>query len=218
MSYILNGEYWQMSDPTSIPNLLIGHIVMTVVAIVLGLAIAFPIALVVVRYKRFYLPVTSAAGIIYTFPSLAFMALLIPFTGLSPATVLVPLVLYTQVVLIRNIVAAIHAVDPALLEVGRAMGMSGTQLLLRVTLPLALPVIVAGVRVATVTTIGIASIAPLFGVENLGYLIFQGINFSYGEQVMAGVILVSLLAIGADLTLLGVQSILSRGRQIATVA
>jgi len=218
MSYILNGEYWQMSDPTSIPNLLIGHIVMTVVAIVLGLAIAFPIALVVVRYKRFYLPVTSAAGIIYTFPSLAFMALLIPFTGLSPATVLVPLVLYTQVVLIRNIVAAIHAVDPALLEVGRAMGMSGTQLLLRVTLPLALPVIVAGVRVATVTTIGIASIAPLFGVENLGYLIFQGINFSYGEQVMAGVILVSLLAIGADLTLLGVQSILSRGRQIAAVA
>jgi osmoprotectant transport system permease protein len=218
MNYILNSAYWNLSDPTSIPNLFIGHVAITLVSVVLGFIIAFAISLVVMRYARAYVPTTTIAGIIYTLPSLAFMAFLIPFTGLSPATVIIPLVLYTQIVLIRNIVAAIRAVDPALIEVGRAMGMNTTQLQLRVMLPLALPVIVAGLRVATVTTIGIASIAPLFGVEDLGYLIFQGINFSYSDQVLAGVILVSALAVGVDLLLLGLQALLSKGRSLPSAA
>ena len=218
MPYILNGYNWDLTDPMSIPNLLFDHVILTVESMVIALLIAVPLALLAVRYTRVYLPAVTGAGIIYTLPSLAFMALLIPITHLTPLTVIIPLVLYAQVVLIRNIVAAVRAVDPGLVEVGQAMGMNGWQLQTRVVLPLALPVIVAGLRVATVTTIGIATIAPLFGFPDLGTLIFQGFNFSYNDQILAGVILVSAFAIVADLALLGLQRWLGRGRQIVPAA
>jgi osmoprotectant transport system permease protein len=212
MDYIFDGSHWELSRETSIPHLLIDHLSITAISMILALVIAFPIALLAARYGKLYFPSITIAGLIYTIPSLAFMALLIPLTGLSRTTVIIPLILYAQVVLIRNIVAALKGVDPTLIEIGRAMGMTSRQVLLRVTLPLALPVIVAGIRVATVTTIGIATIAPLFGTQNLGYLIFQGFNTSYDDQVLAGVILVSVLAIIADLALLVAQKLLSRGR------
>lgn len=218
MHYILDGYNWDLSDPMSIPNLLFQHLIITVESIAIALVIAVPIALLAARYTRIYVPAVTTANILYTLPSLAFMALLIPFTHLNPPTVIIPLVLYAQIVLIRNIVAAVRAVDPGLVEVGRAMGMSSWQLQLRVVLPLALPVIVAGLRVATVTTIGIAAIGPLFGVPDLGTLIFQGENFSYNDQIIAGVILISALAIVADLLLLGLQRWLGRGREIVPAA
>ncbi len=216
MDYILDGRRWDLSRETAIPHLLVDHLVITAISMLLALLVAFPIPLLAVRYTRVYLPSVTIAGLIYTIPSLAFMAMLIPVTGLSRTTVIIPLILYAQVVLIRNIVAGIRGVDPALVEIGQAMGMTGRQVLLRVTLPLALPVIVAGVRVATVTTIGIATIAPLFGTQDLGYLIFQGFNTSYNDQVLAGVILVSVLAIVVDLLLLAVQHLLSRGRSVSS--
>ncbi|MDI3340625.1 MAG: ABC transporter permease [Sphaerobacter sp.] len=215
MQYLLDTRHWILGEPTSITSLLVAHLRITAISVLIGLAVAFPLALVAVRHTRTYLPLITVAGILYTLPSLAFMALLIPFTGLTATTVVIPLVLYAQVVLIRNIVAAIQAIDPWVVEVGYAMGMTTRQVQWRVVLPLALPVIVAGVRVATVTTIGIATIAPLFGVPSLGYLIFQGFNTSYADQVMAGVILVSALAILTDLALLGVQRLLSRGRRVS---
>ncbi len=218
MSYILDASHWKWTDQNSIGRLLLDHLGLTGLSMLIALAIAFPLALAAARYPRIYLPVITAAGILYTLPSLAFMAALIPLTGLSVKTVVIPLVLYAQVVLIRNIVAAIHAVDPGLVEVGRAMGMNSRQLQRYVVLPLALPVIVAGLRVATVTTIGIATIAPLFGVADLGYLIFQGFNTSYAEQVLAGVIVVSVLAVAVDLLLLLVQRSLDRGQRAATAA
>lgn len=212
MQYLLDGANWDPTDPSGIPYLLGQHILITVVSVVIGLAIALPISLLLVRYTRFYPTAITVASIIYTLPSLAFMAFLIPFTQLTPATVIIPLVLYTQVVLIRNIVAAIRSVDPNLVEVGRAMGMNAVQTQLRVVLPLAAPIIIAGLRVTTVTTIGIASIGPLFGVPNLGYLITQGLALSYNDQILAGAIMLTLLALGADLLLLGVQSLINRGR------
>jgi osmoprotectant transport system permease protein len=214
----LNGSHWSLSDPQSIPNLLFAHLTITLVSVGIGLVIAFPVAVLLVRFGRLRTPVFGTATFFYTIPSLAFVAFLIPFTGLSSATMIIPLVLYTQIVLIRNIVAAIQAVDPALVEVGRAMGMNRTQVLRRVVLPLALPVVVAGLRVAMVTTIGIASIAPLVGVADLGTLIFQGFNFSYTDEVVAGAILITALAIAADLLLLGLQAALGRGRDIAYAA
>jgi len=216
VNYILTSRYWELADPTSIPHLLVDHLVITLISVAIGLAIAFPIALIAVRHNWIFLGSITLAGILYTIPSLAFMALLIPATGLSRTTVVIPLVLYCQVVLIRNIVAGIRGVDPELIELGQAMGMTSAQVLWRVTLPLSLPVIIAGIRIATVTTIGIATIAPLFGTQDLGYLIFQGFNTSYNEQVLAGVILVSVLAVVADLALLGLQRLLSRGRRIET--
>ncbi len=218
MGYIFDASHWDLTDPASIPNLLLQHLSITAVSMLIGLAIAFPLALLIARYERLYLPIIGAAGIIYTLPSLALLALLIPFTGLSATTIIIPLVAYAQVVLIRNIVAGMRGVDPTLVEVGRAMGMSGTQVLRHVVLPLALPVIIAGIRVATVTTIGIATLAPLVGVPNLGTLIFDGIfTAPWPDEVLAGAILVSTLAIAADLLLLGVQRALSRGRELAAL-
>ncbi|MGZ3675313.1 MAG: ABC transporter permease [Ktedonobacterales bacterium] len=211
MSYILDPTSWDITDPESIPNLLFAHLSITGISLLLGLIIAFPIALLVVRYQRLYLPVITGAGIIYTIPSLALLALLVPFTGLNAPTIIIPLVLYAQIVLIRNIVAAIRAVDPQLVEVGRAMGMNQTQLLLRVVLPLALPVIVAGIRIAAVTTIGIATLAPLIGVQDLGTIIFRGLDFASVTLESAGVILICTLAIGVDLLLLALQTALSGG-------
>ncbi|MGZ3665462.1 MAG: ABC transporter permease [Ktedonobacterales bacterium] len=211
MSYILDPTSWDITDPESIPNLLFAHLSITGISLLLGLIIAFPIALLVVRYQRLYLPVITGAGIIYTSPSLALLALLVPFTGLNAPTIIIPLVLYAQIVLIRNIVAAIRAVDPQLVEVGRAMGMNQTQLLLRVVLPLALPVIVAGIRIAAVTTIGIATLAPLIGVQDLGTIIFRGLDFASVTLESAGVILICTLAIGVDLLLLALQTALSGG-------
>ncbi len=215
MSYILNGYNWDLSDPQSIPNLFFAHLYITVISVVLGVIIAFPIALLVMRFKRLYLPVVTAAGIIYTLPSIALFVLLIPVTGLNPPTVIIPLVAYTQIVLIRNIIAAIRAVDPALIDVGRAMGMNGVQLQLRVVLPLALPVIVAGLRVVTVTTIGIATLSFVIGVPTLGLLIFNGFTFAYPDEAIGGAILVTAFAVSVDLLLLALQRLLSRGQQVA---
>ncbi|MBF6590668.1 MAG: ABC transporter permease [Ktedonobacterales bacterium] len=218
MSYIFDGANWDLTDPGSIPHLLFAHLDITIISMAIALLIAFPIGLLVARYKRLYIPVLSTAGILYTIPSLAALAFLVPFTKLTQATIIIPLVAYAQVVLIRNIVAAIRAVDPALVEVGRAMGMNTWQVQRRVVLPLALPVIIAGLRVTTVTTIGIATLAPLVGVDDFGTLVFQGFNFARSDLIAAGTILVSALAISADLLLLGAQAFFSRGRQIAAVA
>ncbi len=215
MSYLLNPANWDVTDYQSIPSLLFDHLYITGVSLALALAIALPLALLISRFRKLYLPIVTTAGIVYTLPSLAVVAILVPFTGLSATTIIIPLIAYAQLVLIRNMVAAITGVDPALVEVGRAMGMNGLQLQLRVVLPLALPVIIAGLRVTTVTTIGIATVGSLVGADNLGDLIFSGIANNYNEQVIAGAILVSVLALVADLLLLAVQALLSRGRSVS---
>ena len=217
MQFLFDPANWDVTIPTSIPNLFFAHVSLTFISVGIGLLIAFPIALLVARVRPLYAPVTLTASILYTIPSIAAMVLLIPLTGLEATTVIIPLVAYTQIVLIRNIVAAIRAVDPALVEVGRAMGMNAAQIQMKVVLPLALPVIIAGVRVVVVTTIGIASISFVVGVPSLGTLIFQGQTFAYNDEIIAGAILITALAVGADLLLLGVQRLLGRG-QATTLA
>jgi osmoprotectant transport system permease protein len=215
MSYLLDPTNWDFSDPTSIPNLFFAHVSLTLISVGLGVLIAFPIALLVARVRPLYVPVTTTASVLYTIPSVAAMVLLLPRTGLTSTTVIIPLVAYTQIVLIRNIVAAIRAVDPGLIEVGRAMGMNGVQVQTKVVLPLALPVIIAGLRVVVVTTIGIASISQIVGVQDLGTLVFQGQTFAYNDEIIAGAILITALAIGSDLLLLGLQRLLSRGQGVS---
>lgn len=211
MQYLLNPYNWDLSDSESIPNLIIQHA--TIVAISMGIAllIAFPVAFLVARYRRLYLPVQTVAGIIYTIPSLVAIAFLVPKTGLNATTVIIPLVGYAQIVLIRNIVAAIQAVDPMLVEVGRAMGMTPFQIQWRIVLPLALPIIVAGIRVATVTTIGVASVAALAGAGGLGTPIFTGLGNLSLDTIFGGAILITAMALAADGLLLLVQRLLTRG-------
>ncbi len=218
MSYIFDPYNWDITDPESIPNLLFDHLYITGISLIIALAIALPLSFLLARYRRLYLPVITTAGIIYTLPSLAVVAFLVPFTGLNAITIIIPLIAYAQLVLIRNIVTAITGVDPALIEVGRAMGMSNLQVQMRVVLPLAVPVIIAGIRVTTVTTIGIATVGSLVGANDLGDLISTGIANNYKEQVLAGAILVSALALAADLLLLAVQAVLNRGRGAVSIA
>ncbi|TMC24596.1 MAG: ABC transporter permease [Chloroflexi bacterium] len=218
MHYILQPYNYDLTDPESIPNLFLKHLSFVGITMLISLIIAIPVGILLARYRRLYLPVVSISGLLYTIPSIAAFALLIPFTGLSPATAIIPLVIYNQLVLIRNTVTAINGIDPLLIEVGRAMGMKPQQVLFRVTLPLALPVIVAGIRIATVTTVGIAALAALVGQSDLGDLIFQNIVSGDFDAVVGGAILIAFLAIVADLLLLTLQIALNRGRGAVSVA
>ncbi|GCF10678.1 ABC transporter permease [Dictyobacter arantiisoli] len=220
MQYILSGYNYDLTDPGSIPNLIVQHIYLVGVAMLISLIIAIPIGIVVARNRWLYTPVVTFTGMLYSIPGIAFLALLItiPWIGLSWATIMIPLVAYTQLVLIRNTATAINGIDPLLIEVGKSMGMNRWQLLTRVTLPLALPVIVAGVRIATVTTVGTASLASLVNEGGLGDLIFKNLTSGDEQAIIAGAILMSVFAVVADLILLGIQMLLSRGRSATSVA
>lgn len=218
MHYILQPYNYDLSDPESIPNLFLKHLSLVGITMLISIIIAIPVGILVARNRRLYFPVISVSGLLYTIPSIAAFALLIPITGLTPATAIIPLVLYNELVLIRNTAAGINGIDPLLIEVGRAMGMKPRQVLFRITLPLALPVIVAGIRIATVTTVGIAALATLVGQSTLGDLIFQNIASGDTDAVVAGAILTALLAITADLLLLALQVWLNRGRSALSVA
>ena len=218
MHYIFQRFNYNLSDPESIPNLFEKHLALVGVVMLISIIIALPLGILVARYKRVYFPTITITGLLYTVPSIAAFALLIPITGLTPVTVIIPLVAYNQLVLIRNTAAAIGGIDPLLIEVGRAMGMKPLQILFRVTLPLALPVIIAGIRIATVTTIGIAALATLAGQSTLGDLIFQNLAVYDPDAVAAGGILTAAFAILADLLLLALQLGLNRGRSSLSVA
>lgn len=218
MRYIFQPYNYDLSDPNSIPNLFLQHLNLVGITMLISLIIAIPLGILVVRYRSLYLPIITISGLLYTIPSIAAFAILIAFTGLSPATAIIPLVLYNQLVLIRNTAAALNGIDPVFIEVGRAMGMKSEQVLFRVTLPLALPVIVAGIRIATVTTVGIAALAALVGQGGLGSLIFQNIANGDTDAVVAGAILTALFALVADLLLLSLQVVLNRGRSAVSVA
>ena len=218
MHYILQPYNYNLSDPGSIPNLFLKHLYLVMIIMVISLVIAIPLGLLVARYRRLYLPIITASGLLYTIPSIAAFALLIPITQLTPATAIIPLVIYNQLVLIRNTAVAVNGIDPLLIEVGRAMGMKPHQLLFRVTFPLALPVIVAGIRIATVTTIGIVALASVVGQSTLGDLVFQNLVIFDTDAIAAGAILTAAFAIAADLLLLALQVALNRGRSALSVA
>lgn len=216
MRFLLTPSSYALSDPSSIPYLLVQHL--TIVGSSMGIAIliALPVAVIVARYRGLYLPVITVADLLYTIPGLALLALLVPVTGLNTTTIIIPLVVYAQLILIRNTVAAITGIDPLLLDVGRAMGMNRRQLLQRVVTPLALPLVIAGIRIATVTTIGIASLASLVGAGGLGDLIFGSLQNTNYDEVLAGGLVIGAVAVLADLLLLAVQTALDRGRQAAS--
>ena len=218
MRYLFSAHNYRLSDPSSIPNLTLQHLGIVGIAMAFSIVIAIPIGLLVSRSRRAYLPVITAAGMLYSVPGIAFVAVLITITGLTLKTILVPLVVYNQLALIRNTVASINGIDPFLIQVGHAIGMNRRQLVGRVIFPLALPVIVAGIRIATVTTIGIASLAGFIGQGGLGSLIFINITVRDYDAILAGALLLAALAVAADLILLAVQAALNRGRSALTVS
>jgi osmoprotectant transport system permease protein len=191
------------------------HVILTVLALGAGLAISVPVALMARRWRWLYPPLTSVAGILFTIPSLAAYALLIPYTGLgSRATAVIPLVTYTLLILIRNLVTGLDGVPPAAREAAEAMGYSPLRRLAAVEVPLALPVIVAGIRLAAVTTIGLATVASLVGSKNLGWLmLFPGFQQGRRTPILVGGVLAVSLAVMAEGLFLALERALSPWRR-----
>jgi osmoprotectant transport system permease protein len=187
-------------------GLLIDHLAMTIAALAIALAIALPISLLVVRFRRVAPLALGALGVLYTIPSLALMILLLPIFGLNAKSVIAALVVYAQVILVRNILAGLRAIDPAILEAARGMGMNAWQRWRQVQLPLALPVLVAGVRLAAVVSIAIATVGAKFGAGGLGRLLFDGIQQAGRyDKIWAGAIALAALAFAVNGALLAVE-------------
>ena len=180
------------------------HLVLVGVSIGLAVAIGVPLGVLLTRRPRVQRVVLGLAGVAQTIPSLALFGFLIPVPwvgGIGTRTALVALTLYALLPILRNTVTGINGVDPAIREAGRGMGMTDRELLLRVELPLAASIILAGVRVATVIGIGVATIAAAIGAGGLGVFIFRGVAMVDNRTILAGALPAALLAILADLLL-----------------
>ena len=191
------------------------HIELTVIAVVVGVIIALPLGLVGWRNRLFRGPIFSLTGILYTIPSLALFSLLIPFTGLSVLTAEIGLVSYTLLILIRNIVTGLDAVPDDVREAARGMGYRPFRQFTQVDFPLAVPAIIAGVRIATVTTIGLVTITALIGEGGLGSLIYDGLLRDFKTPLVVGTVLSVALAVVADVSLSRLQRLITpwaRGR------
>ncbi|MGI9049402.1 MAG: ABC transporter permease [Rubrobacteraceae bacterium] len=197
---------WIGENQTEILQALQGHIFLSFVSIGIALAISLPVGVVVARYRKAYPPVTVSTGLLFTIPSLAMFAILISVglpVGATP--VITALVAYSLLVLIRNVVTGIDSVPPETIDAARGMGLTNSQILFKVELPLALPVIVAGIRIATVTVIGIATIGAYVAGGGLGQLIFDGIGQGFDTKIIVGAVLATALAVTADLLLLALE-------------
>jgi osmoprotectant transport system permease protein len=177
------------------------HIVLTGIALGVGLAMSLVLSLVALRFPWTYPPITWATGVLYTIPSLALFAFLVPITGITILTAEIGLVSYTLLILVRNIVAGIQGVDPAVKEAALGMGYGRRKLFLEIELPLALPVILAGVRIAAVTTIGLVTITALIGQGGLGYFILNGLTRFFNTEIVLGTALSVILAVVVDMLL-----------------
>lgn len=177
------------------------HLVLVCVSMAIAIAIGVPLGMLIVRHRRLRVLALSIASVLQTIPSLALFGFLIPLPilgGIGKRTAIVALVLYALLPILRNTFVGLTGIDPAVLEAAEAMGMTDTQILWRVRLPLALSVIMAGIRTATVITIGVATIAAAIGAGGLGTFIFRGVAMVSDAVILAGAIPAALLALLAD--------------------
>jgi osmoprotectant transport system permease protein len=181
------------------------HVTLTAVAVLGGLVISLPLGIVAHRWNVLRNPILTVSGILYTIPSLALFSLLVPYTGLSGLTAEIGLISYTVLILVRNVVVGLEAVPHDVLDAADGMGYRPLKRLVQVEIPLALPAIFAGVRIATVTTIGLVTVAALIGVGGLGQLILQGLIDDFHTPLVVATVLSVALAFVADIGLAGVQ-------------
>ena len=198
------------------------HIVLTAVPLAAGFVISLGLAIWAVRKPRAYGPVTAVTGVLYTIPSLAAFALLVPVFGFSMLVAFVPLTTYTLLILFRNIVAGFHAVPRDVLEAADGMGYRPMDRLLQVEIPLAVPLMITGVRLAAVTLIGLATVASILGSSfgGLGQLITEGLETFFPTKYVLGAVLSVLLAFVVDVGLVRVERLVTpwaraRAEQVA---
>lgn len=192
------------------------HIYLSFIAIVLIAIIGITIGITIAKYKKLAEPVLSIVNFIYTIPSIALFGILVAVTGIGNRSALIALVVYGMLPMIRNTYVAISEIDDLIIESAIGMGTTGKQLLLRIQLPLALPVIIAGFRIMVVMTIALGGIASFIGAGGLGVAIWRGITTSFPEMTVAGSLLVASLAIVVDL-ILGVMEKIVRKKVFGTV-
>ena len=189
------------AHPERVGALLAEHVVLVAVALAVALVIAVPLGVLAARRPRVGAVVLGATGALYTIPSLALLGLLVAVLGLGKPTAIVALVAYAQMVLIRGVVAGLRGVDPALIDAARGLGFTARQTLLRVEFPAALPVVLGGVRIATVSLVALATVAAWINAGGLGVLLFEGISTDNPQKIFAGALAAAALAIVADLSL-----------------
>ena len=193
------------AHPFAVLQRLAEHVELTVLALVAASAIALPLGIFVAKNERAGRLVLGVLNTVYTLPSLAVFALLIPVLGIGTLTALVALVAYAQMILVRNVAAGLRGVPRATVDAARGLGMTPAQSLWRVELPQALPVIVGGIRIATVTLIALASLAAWINAGGLGVLILYGLQHDDPGRAVTGSVLAAALAIGADTALRRLQ-------------
>lgn len=192
------------------------HLFLVFVSIAIATLIGLPLGILITREKNFRQPVLGIANVLQTIPSLAMFGLLIPIPvlgGIGKVPAIVALTLYSLLPIIRNTYTGISGVDPAIREAGKGMGMTDKELLMQVEIPLAMPVILAGVRVATVIAIGIATIAAAIGAGGLGIFIFRGISTVNNDLILAGALPAAGIALFADLAIGGLEKKLKVGKK-----
>lgn len=174
------------------------HLLMVAVTLVIAIIIAIPLGFLLSRFPKISAPVLTLLGLMYAIPSIAFFAFLIPLSGLGKESAIIALVCYSQLIMVRNVLAGFRSINPAIIEAGKGMGLSSLQRLFMVELPLAMPVIIGGIRIASVSVIGIATIAAWINAGGLGVLLFEGLYQNSTPKILWGTLLVSLLAIGVN--------------------
>lgn len=202
---------WILDNSGALLEQTIQHLNVSLTSVGIALVLWVPLGLFIHERDEFASPVIGTAGMILTLPSLALLPLLIPIVGIGVAPAVVALVLYSALPMIRNTYTGLEEVDESMIRAGRGLGMTDRELLFKVKIPMALPVIFAGIRQAAVLVIGITTIAAFFGAGGLGESIFAGIRLDYPRQVLGATIVVSALAIATDYGLLFVQRSLPGG-------
>jgi osmoprotectant transport system permease protein len=177
------------------------HLILTVESVAIAMVLAFPLALLAFRFRWLATPLLGITGVLYTIPSLALFAFIYPFTGLKARTVVVGLVMYALLVLVRNTLAGLDGVPDDVREAARGMGYGRGRMLWKVELPVALPTIMAGVRVATVSTVALATVGVIVGNGGLGQLIFRGFNSDYHAEIVTASLLTIALGLALDVLL-----------------
>lgn len=200
---------WIASHLPDIAGRIGEHLVLAGIALGLGILGATLLSLLALRWPAVYSPIVWITGTMYTIPSLALFALLIPFTGLSIVTAEIGLVSYTLLILVRNIVTGIRGVPAEVTEAATAMGYTPREMLARVQIPLALPAIVAGIRLASVTTIGLVTVTAVIGQGGLGALILDGLILFFSTPLVVGALLSVALAVVVDASLAFAQRLLT---------
>jgi len=198
---------WLSTHVPLFTDAVLQHLTLTAIAVAGGLALSLPLGIAAHRWRALRNPLLGFFGVVYTIPSLALFALLVPYTGLGIVTAEIGLIGYTVLILMRNLVVGLESVPPAVLDAADGMGYRPLARLLFVELPLALPAMFAGVRIATVTTIGLVTITALIGLGGLGQLINKGLIENFHTPLVVATTLSIALALMADLTLIGLQRV-----------